>query len=238
MDKRVLLTKLQDLYSVPELQGGFPSRDACLNWCNRVAPLLQYVNQQYWVNFITESHRLSFPISNYTAEPTFRLAVNQLEMAIEELKFKIEMEVGLQEQMYFPEGSFLDIQKSIARVIQQATKQLWVCDGYMDEKIVEELTEVAATEIRLLTHTVKGVFQQRASAFRSQFPTKTLEIRRASFSHDRFYIIDDDQVWTLGASYNQAGRKATLLSKVIAEAEKQKIKASFQSWWNSGIRIC
>ena len=122
MDKRVLLKKLQVLYSAPELKTGFPSRDACLNWCNEVAPLLQYVNRHYWVNFITESHKLSFPISNYTAEPSFRLALNQLEMAIEELNFKIDMEAGPNEQMYFPEGSFLDIQTAIAQVIQQATE--------------------------------------------------------------------------------------------------------------------
>ena len=137
--------------------------------------------------------------------------------------------------MYFPEGSFLDVQKALAQVIQQATEQLWVCDGYMDERIVEELTAVAASEIKLLTHSVKGLFKQRVSAFRSQFTAKALEVRRASFSHDRFYVVDADQVWTLGASYNQAGRKATLLSKVTVKEEKNKIKSSFQLWWSSGV---
>ena len=203
-----------------------------------MAPLLQYVNRHYWGNFIAESHKLSLPISTYTAEPAFRLAVNQLEMAIEELKFKIEMEAGLQEQMYFPEGSFLDIQKAIAQVIRQATEQLWVFDAYTDEKIVEELTVVSATEIRLLTQAVKGLFEQRVEAFRLQFPMKKLETKTSSSSHDRFYIIDMDQVWTLGTSYNQAGKKATLLSKVTVEAEKEKIKASFQTWWESGTLIC
>ncbi len=128
----------------------------------------------------------------------------------------------------------VDIQKAIGRIVQQATRALWVCDGYMDEKIVEELTVVPAAEMRLLTHTVKGLFQQRVAAFRAQFPARKLDVRSSAASHDRFYVIDEDQVWTLGASLNQAGKKATLLSKIKSQQERGKMKSDFETWWKSG----
>jgi hypothetical protein len=101
----------------------------------------------------------------------------------------------------------------------------------MDEKIVEELTEVQAQEIRLLASQAKGLFVQRLSAAKQQYPSKMIESRVSGHFHDRFYIIDKDQIWTLGTSLNRAGQKATLLSKIRSDKERQKIIKDFEGWW-------
>ncbi len=234
MDKRALLKKLEDFFSIEELTDGFGSQGAAISWSNKVAPLLKLVNPQYFAVFATNAQLINNPnLTTYTIIPAFNVMKSQLEMAIEELKLKIELEEGLKEQIYFPEHSHLDIQKIVAKVIRQATASLSIYDPYMDEKIVEELTEVVAPCIRLLTDKPKGLFHQRLIALRQQFSTKIIEAKSSGISHDRFFVIDEDQVWTLGASYNQAGGKATLLSKVMVEAEKEKIKNSFESWWSS-----
>ena len=230
MDKKLLLKKLEDLYLMKEVTEGFSSQEACISWANKIAPLLQF-NQQYYVNFIQNSHKLNLNVSSYTIVPALNIMKSQIQMAIEELKLRIEMEEGIPDQMYFSENSYLDIQKSLAKVIRQAQNYLNVFDPYMDEKIIEELSEVSANEIKLLTNRTKGLFQQRLIALRSQFPNKKVEVRKSDKSHDRFYIIDDDQMWTLGASLNKAGQKATLLSKIKSEAEKQKIIDDFNRWW-------
>ncbi len=236
MDKKLLLKKLEDLFYLKEVTEGFPSQQACIGWANKVAPLLKF-NQQYYVNFMQNAHNLNLNLSSYTLIPSLNIMKSQIEMAIEELKLKIEIEDGIPDQMYFPENSYLDVQKNLAKVIRQAQKSLWVFDAYMDEKIIEELSEVLASEIKLLTNQTKGLFQQRAEAFKKQFPNKLVEVNKSDKSHDRFYIIDQEQVWTLGASFNKAGQKATLLSKIKADSEKQKIIDDFNSWWNNATLI-
>lgn len=138
---------------------------------------------------------------------------------------------SIPDQIHFPEGKHLDIQKHVARVIRQAKKSLWIYDSYMDEKIVEELSEVPASEIRLLTQSPKALFRQRLNALKQQCPSKTIEAKSCGLSHDRYYVIDEGQVWTLGTSYNQAGSKATLLSKITVNSEEKKIIESFKDWW-------
>lgn len=232
MDKKILLKKLEDLFQKKEIAEGFKSQQDAISWSNKVAPLFKF-NQQYYKNFIQNAHNLNLNISSYTIIPSFNIMKSQIEMAIEELKLNIEMEESIPNQIYFPENSHLDIQKNIARIIRLAQKSLWVFDAYMDEKIIEELSEVSAPEIKLLTHQTKGLFQQRFDALKQQFPTKTIFVRKSDKSHDRFFIIDQDQVWTLGASLNRAGHKATLLSKIVPDSEKKKIADDFNNWWDS-----
>ncbi len=236
MDKKLLLSKLEDLFNIKEVKQGFPSQREAISWANKVAPLLQF-NQQYYINFMQNAHKLNLNLSSATIIPAFNIMLSQIEMAIEELKLKIEMEETIPDQMYFPEGSQLDIQKSLARVVRQAQTSLWIFDAYIDEKIIEELSEVPAVEIKVLTSAIKGLFNQRVEAFKMQFSEKSIKIRKSDKSHDRFYILDQEQIWTMGASYNKAGNKATLLSKIGINGEGERIINDFKIWWNDAKEI-
>lgn len=89
MDKKIILEKLEVLYNIKEVTDGFPSQKACIEWANKVAPLLKF-NGQYYVNFIQNSHKMNLPLSSYTLGPAFNIMVSQMQMAIEELKLEIE----------------------------------------------------------------------------------------------------------------------------------------------------
>ncbi len=233
MERVEILKRLQELFTIRELTEGFPDQQSAISWSNKVAPLLQLVSSQYYLNFIQNSHMLNLNLSSYSIIPALNIMKSQMEMAIEELKLKVELEKGLPDQMYFSEKSYLDIQKNLARVLRQATKRLWIYDPYMDEKIIEELADILANEIYLLTDRPKPLFSQRLAALKQQFPNKKIESKTSDKSHDRFFIIDDAQVWTLGASYNKAGQKATLLSKITNPIERDKIIKDFKDWWQS-----
>lgn len=237
MDKRLILERFLKLYKSRGLSKGFSSQKAAISWSNKVAPLLKLVGAQYYVNFLQNSHKLNLNLSSYSLVPALNIMKSQMEMAIEELKLKIEMENALPDEMYFSESSYLDIQKHIARVIRQSTATLRVCDPYMDEKIVEELSEVHAQDIRLLTTNQKGLFYQRLEAARKQLPSKSIEVRKSDKFHDRYFVLDQDQVWMLGASYNKAGQKATLLSKIKSDTERARIISDFDRWWASAVPI-
>ncbi len=74
---------------MPEVTSGFPSQQAGLSWANHVAPLLDF-NSQYHETFLHYLQIVSLNVSNYTAAPAFQNMLNQVEMAIEELKNNLE----------------------------------------------------------------------------------------------------------------------------------------------------
>ena len=89
MNKIKLLSKLKALYNTPEVKKGFPSQEACIDWSNKVAPLLKF-DHQYYVNFIENAHKMNLRLSSVTLEPAFKIMVSQLQMAIEELQMGID----------------------------------------------------------------------------------------------------------------------------------------------------
>jgi hypothetical protein len=105
MNKKIILQKLEQLYNMKEVQDGFPSQQDCINWCNKVAPLLKF-NQQYYINFIQNAHKMNLRLSSYALEPAFNIMKSQIQMAIEELK--IEIEEGLTSQHDGAEGVYID----------------------------------------------------------------------------------------------------------------------------------
>ena len=90
INKKALLKKLEELYGLKEVKDGFPTQQDCLDWSNKVAPLLKF-NKQYYANFATNAHKMNLPLSSFTLESAFNIMVSQLQMAIEELKNDIDI---------------------------------------------------------------------------------------------------------------------------------------------------
>jgi hypothetical protein len=93
VQKKDRLAKLEELFSKPEVVAGFPSQQACLNWANQVAPLLNF-NALYHEPFLHYLQIISLPVSTHTAGPAFQNMLNQVQMAIGELTHEIESEAA------------------------------------------------------------------------------------------------------------------------------------------------
>jgi len=124
MDKKLLLKKLEKLFFMEEVTKGFKSREDCLGWTNKVAPLLKF-NEQYYANFVEFSHRLNLDLSGTGLQQAFRICINQAGMAIEELKLKLEQE----------EGGNLKLQEGSMDYWQEIEKQYGVSKKQFSLKI-------------------------------------------------------------------------------------------------------
>ena len=142
-------------------------------------------------------------------------------------------------EKYFPAGSHCDVQIFVSQILKSAQRSIWIYDPYMDEKVVEELTVCTANDIRLVTKSPQGVFKQRLAALVTQMFSKgvTVATKISAASHDRFFIIDEQKVWTLGTSLNHAGSKATYGHEVQAVSERDKIINDFKQWWTTGTTL-
>ena len=149
----------------------------------------------------------------------------------------IQVDSTLPDENYFPKGSHLDIQKAIAKIIGMAKRSVWICDSYMDEKYIEEIPFDFLDNVRLLTLKYNPLFRQRLNAAQQQYAKAKIEAKKAGDCHDRFIVIDENQVWSFGASYKDAGNKATFLAKVNDSNQAKKIITDFNQWWNVGNPI-
>ena len=85
--KRKLLMKLEGLKDDVKAKDIFNSYTACLDWKNRVAPLLKWVDEQYFQNFLQFSHYLNSEIAyDLDGDDYINGMISQVDMAISELK--------------------------------------------------------------------------------------------------------------------------------------------------------
>jgi len=89
--KKEILNKLVELYDRNQLIGGFTSKEDCLSWSTRIAPLLKF-NEQYHQTFVTNLDMLSIKFNDMNISATiFHRMINQVEMAIEDLKNELNI---------------------------------------------------------------------------------------------------------------------------------------------------
>lgn len=239
MDKKALLEKLKD--SLKESESQFESKEAVICWANKLVPYLKKIDPEQHHIFNINLVLLHQSLSSQMLIPAFNQMKGCLEIAIGELQLTIEEEQSLLDQYSFPANSQLDIQIVIAKVIEQATKSLWIQDPYMDEKIVNELVNVNAIDIKLLTSNKNNskmeIFKQRLSASKQQFPAKKIDAKISDSFHDRSYIIDEEQVWQLTGSYKDSGKKPITLMKIKSEIDSQRFITEFNTYWNDATEL-
>ncbi len=86
-------------------------------------------------------------------------------------------------------------------------------DNYIDETVLELFTKKKKNvEITILTKDVSNSLKLDEKKFNSQYPK--LSIKEFDKVHDRFLIIDDNQVYHFGASLKDLGKKWFAFSKM------------------------
>ena len=110
------------------------------------------------------------------------------------------------EQRIFYDGQIYDAFSLIASLIQKAKKSLSLVDGYVDIKTLNLLSKKKkGVDVTIYTHPKTSLSQTDINNFNSQYPTLT--VKKTSAFHDRFLIIDDSEVYHIGASVKDAGGK-------------------------------
>jgi hypothetical protein len=79
MNAQERLRRLEELLQEPGLTQGFQSREACLEWASKVAPLLKY-DPTYHDMFVAHFERLAMPLSANTLGASLRIMIIQAQM--------------------------------------------------------------------------------------------------------------------------------------------------------------
>lgn len=145
--------------------------------------------------------------------------INRIEDHVEALKNKVQ-EIDLQinaqlipNQGVFFDGQVFDAYEIASKIIRLANHSIVLIDNYIDESTITLLTKKKpGVKVIILTKTIDKVLALDVKKANQQHG----EIKVISFSksHDRFLIIDYDEVYHLGASLKDLGKKWFAFSKL------------------------
>lgn len=113
----------------------------------------------------------------------------------------------------FFDGQIFDAYKFATDLIRTARKSLLLIDNYVDESVLLMLSKrnpgVSAT---IYTQKITAQLQLDIDKHNDQYPP--INIRTYRNSHDRFLIVDDKEVYHIGASLKDLGKKMFAFSKL------------------------
>ena len=136
----------------------------------------------------------------------------QLDYLTDKVDFFVRTSLPPVEGIFY-NGQIFDAYKFAADLIRSAKKSILLIDNYVDESVLLMLSKrgigVTAT---IYTHTISNQLNLDIQKHNSQYPR--IEVKTYKQCHDRFLIIDDTDVYHIGASLKDLGKKMFAFSKL------------------------
>ena len=123
------------------------------------------------------------------------------------------------EKGIFFEGEIFDAYIFISNLIRKAEKSIILIDNYIDDSVLTLFSKrKKGVHIQLYTKDIPKQLHLDIVKFNEQYPT--LEAKILKNSHDRFLIIDETELFHIGASLKDVGKKWFAFSKMDSESLK------------------
>ena len=134
----------------------------------------------------------------------------QFEKVFDELQKKTEKEF---KQKIFFEGQIYDAYSLIIDIIKQAKQKILIIDNYIDDSILKMLSKKNKdVEAVILTTQNSNIRKLDIQKFNKQYPI--LKLAYTNKFHDRFIVIDNKELYHIGASLKDLGKKCFAISKI------------------------
>jgi hypothetical protein len=116
-------------------------------------------------------------------------------------------------QGVFFDGQIFDAYELMSKIIRSAKKEIILIDNYIDESVLANLSKRETNvEAIIYTKSISRVLQLDLERHNNQYPP--IIIRTLCDSHDRFLIIDQKELYHIGASLKDLGKKWFAFSKL------------------------
>ena len=137
----------------------------------------------------------------------------------DELQRKQETEF---KQSIFFDGQIYDAYSLIIDIIKRAKQKILIIDNYIDDSILKMLSKKNKdVEVVILTSQNCNLTKLDISKFNKQYPN--LKVSRTNKFHDRFIVIDNKNLYHIGASLKDLGKKCFAISKIEDDEYVNKI---------------
>ncbi len=138
--------------------------------------------------------------------------VHSLSQKVDEIDLQLKTNLPPNQGVFF-DGQIFDAYKLVSDIIRSAGKSIVLIDNYVDDTVLNLFSKKdKKVNCIIFTKTISKQLKQDADKFNKQYPT--LKLKQFSKAHDRFLIIDQNEVYHIGASLKDLGKKWFAFSKM------------------------
>ncbi len=116
-------------------------------------------------------------------------------------------------QGIFFDGQVFDAYTFVSDLVRRADQSIILIDNYIDDSVLTLLAKRKdGVAVTLFTKSVSMQLALDVEKFNGQYPP--VEVKELKDSHDRFLIIDESEIYHIGASLKDLGKKWFAFSKL------------------------
>lgn len=119
-------------------------------------------------------------------------------------------------QGIFYDGQMFDAYVFVADIIKGAKHSIILIDNFVDETVLTLFGKNQNIKVTIYTKSITKQLKLDLEKYNSQY--NNIEIKKFNASHDRFLIIDEKEVYHIGASLKDLGKKWFGFSKMDSES--------------------
>jgi len=162
--------------------------------------LKNYIQNGYAINYHKITEQRLFELENDMQVIKSKIKDNSLEFI----------------QNIFYDGQIYDAYSFINDLLKLAKKELILIDNYIDDTVFTLFSKYPNIKIQIYTATITKQLKLDFEKYKKQY--NNIEIIEFKNSHDRFLIIDKKEIYHLGASLKDLGKKWFAFSKFEIES--------------------
>ena len=134
---------------------------------------------------------------------------------------QLQLEENIKQKIFF-DGQIYDAYSIIIDIIKKANNKILIIDNYIDDSILKMLTKKKKNvEVVILTSNKSNIQNIDIQKFNKEYPI--LKIAKTNKFHDRFIVLDNEEMYHLGASIKDLGRKCFGINKIEDKEIIEKI---------------
>ena len=146
-----------------------------------------------------------------------RLTIMEYKLLDHDKKFdevfnQLQLEENIKQRIFF-DGQIYDAYSLIVDIIKRANKKILIIDNYIDDSILKMLAKKKNNvEVVILTSDKSNIENLDIKKFNKEYPI--LKVAKTNKFHDRFIVIDNKEMYHLGASIKDLGKKCFGINKI------------------------
>ncbi len=167
-----------------------------------------------WANKILKDYLLKGYAINHRID-TLEQKVSSIEIKNKEFQLLLNTNLPPQQGVFF-EGELFDAHVLVSKIIKSANQSIFLFDNYIDETVLTQLSKKnKEVTVKIYIKNISRQLQLDVEKFNKQYGS--LQVIEFDKSHDRFLIIDQKEIYHLGASLKDLGKKWFAFSKLLID---------------------
>ncbi|MDP3561996.1 MAG: hypothetical protein Q8R83_07450 [Legionellaceae bacterium] len=125
----------------------------------------------------------------------------------------LEEKPAIAKQGVFFDGQVFDAYLFVSKLIRSAKKSIIILDNYIDETVFAQLSKADnKVKVYILTKNITDTLKLDLKKYNQQY--QKVELLKFGLAHDRFLIIDQYDIYHIGASLKDLGTKWFAFSRL------------------------